>query len=516
MHRLVILLAVFAIIGGGTLAAPAAMAAPKGRGNSDAARTKDARVIPDRFIVVLRDDLVSASAADTADDLTGDLDLEVTAVYDTALTGFAAKVPPGKLAALRNDPRVAFVEPDRLLYATVDESVPVVNELVTGVDRIGADRVTEGQLPTQAGRAVAVLDTGIARHPDLNVKGGYNCTSRDRTAWGDVNGHGTHVAGTIGARNNGEGVVGVAPNTPLWAVKVLRDDGSGPWSSVICGLDWVAKNAATKRIKVVNMSLGGGGAARENATRCKSSPLHAAVCRVANKGVKIVVAAGNDAANTANYVPAKYAQVTSVSALSDTDGCRGRRGAPWTSPTSGNVYEDDRLALFSNWGGPVDVAAPGVNINSTVPAGHAQYDPDGDGYGTMSGTSMAAPHVAGAFALGWNGKTREVGPIPGDDFDTRDEGIVRLSPNTACDVVVAGGARTAAREAEAAVSGNQDDDARKADRKRADRPGVQSDDTRQTERKQANNRRNRDNQAERQAERRANRQAERQARDTRD
>src|SRR5262249_17106982 len=147
------------------------------------------------------------------------------------------------------DPRVAFVSDDRLVEALA-QSVP------TGVDRIDAEPSLHPSLPAW-NLAVAVIDTGSGPHPDLNVAGGTNCLGG--RSFSDGNGHGTHVAGTIGAINNTVGVVGVAPGVPIYSVRVLNNQGSGTWSSVICGVDWVTAHASQLKIKVANMSLGGAG-----------------------------------------------------------------------------------------------------------------------------------------------------------------------------------------------------------------------------------------------------------------
>ncbi len=182
-------------------------------------------------------------------------------------------------------------------------------------------------------------------------------------------------------------VVGVAPSAKLWSIRVLDKNGSGTWSSVICGLDVVAANGPANggSITVANMSLGGGGVSDNNCGNTNNDALHKAVCRVRDSGVTIVVAAGNSGVDASGFVPAAYDDaVITVSALADSDGKPGGLGA-------GTSYgADDTFATFSNWGTPVDIGAPGVSINSTWLGG---------GYKSISGTSMASPHVAGAAAL---------------------------------------------------------------------------------------------------------------------
>src|SRR5262249_3218141 len=137
----------------------------------------------------------------------------------------------------------------------------------------------------------------------------------------DGNGHGTHVSGTVGARDNGLGVVGVAPGTPLYAVRVLNNAGSGTWSSVICGVNWVTQNAGT--IKVANMSLGGSGSDDGNCGNSNNDALHKAICGSVAAGVTYVVAAGNDGVDFSGFVPAAYNEVLTVTAMADFNGAHG-------------------------------------------------------------------------------------------------------------------------------------------------------------------------------------------------
>ena len=237
------------------------------------------------------------------------------------------------------------------------------------------------------GIGVAVIDTGVdLTHPDLkaNIVANKSCIRGKKNA-NDDNGHGTHVAGTIAALDNGIGAVGVAPQAQLIAVKVLDSAGSGTWSSIICGIDWVTSNALKYNIRVANMSLGGGGTSDNNCGNSNNDALHRAICKSTAAGVTYVVAAGNDGADAKTFVPAAYDDtVITVSALADSDGQIGGIG----SVTSYGA--DDTFASFSNYGSVVDIAAPGMAIYSTWKNG---------AYNTISGTSMASPHVAGATAI---------------------------------------------------------------------------------------------------------------------
>ncbi len=371
----------------------------------------------DRYIVVLRDDLVGA--ADVADEFSAaDARIRVSQVYGSAFNGFAAEIPADELMDLATDPRVVSTEPDRLIY-------PQAQTLTDGADRIDANRNRIAKIDGKDGAGervdadIAILDMGIGPHSDLNVVGGHDCTGRGFLT--DNGGHGTHVAGIAGALDNTKGIVGVAPGVRLWSVRVL-DAAAGSWSWVICGLDWVTAHADT--IDVANMSLGEPYGPDPN---CSSTALHRAVCNTVDAGVTVVVAAGNywpNGVNARNGVPAQYKEVITVSAIADSDGKPGGLG-PATSDGL-----DDHRANFSAWGEVVDLAGPGVDTYSTAPGG---------GYSVMSGTSFATPHVAGAAAL-YIAKHGRVGPaavragllaerekvhIPGDP-DGIDEGIVNV------------------------------------------------------------------------------------------
>jgi subtilisin family serine protease len=257
--------------------------------------------------------------------------------------------------------RIKYIEPDVEVHALgkVTSSGKLTSSLASqttpwGISTIAANSAWE--ITTGSGVKVAVIDTGIDNtHPDLkaNVKGGKTYV-RGTRSYMDDNGHGTHVSGTIGAINNGIGVVGVAPNVSLYGVKVLDRTGSGTASNVINGINWAANNG----MQVITMSLG---------TSSDLQSIHDAVNNARSKGIVIVAAAGNDNGGPISY-PAAYDGVIAVTA----------------TDISNN------LAGFSNIGPQADFAAPGVNVYSTYKGG---------AYATMSGTSMATPHVTGVVAL---------------------------------------------------------------------------------------------------------------------
>jgi hypothetical protein len=316
-------------------------------------------------------------------------------LYGTVLRGFSSHLTPGQVIRLRADPDVVAVIPDERLEAA---DVLAGQITPTGVSRVytaSSPAVRINGVDDAVNADVAIFDTGIdPTHPDLRVAGGYNCTSSNRSDWGDRMWHGTHVAGTVGAKDNGIGAVGVAPGVRLWAVRVLDASGDGYLSWWLCGLDWIAaardpENAARPLIEVVNMSLTAWGRDDANCGRTNDDLFHQAVCRVTGLGITVVAAAANDSGSAAARRPAAYNEVITVSALADTDGRAGGLGG-------GRCYDwgtydvDDTFADFSNYGSDVDLIAPGKCIWSTSRNGS---------YGTSSGTSMAAPHVAGAAAL---------------------------------------------------------------------------------------------------------------------
>jgi subtilisin family serine protease len=329
------------------------------------------------YIVVLKAGTDSSSAANEHARTRG---AAVGHVYSHAIRGYSAKMTPGAAASVAQDPRVLWVQSDGEAHISAQT-------LPTGINRADAEISPTAHINGVDERVnvdVAVIDTGIdLDHPDLNVytAGAVNCSS-GRSA-DDGNGHGTHVAGTIGALDNGNGVVGMAPGARVWPVRVLNNNGSGAWSDIICGIDYVTAHA--NQIEVANMSLGGVGTDDGNCGNTNNDAIHRAICASVAAGVTYAVAAGNETDNAANHVPAAYDEVITVSALADFNGVPGGGAAPTCLSDV-----DDTLADFSNYGSDVDLIAPGVCILSTWKGG---------GYNTISGTSMATPHVAGAAAL---------------------------------------------------------------------------------------------------------------------
>ncbi|MEV4754859.1 S8 family peptidase [Micromonospora sp. NPDC049559] len=359
--RRAILAALFAGTTVATATAAPAQAAPPQESNS--------------YIVMLRP---GADASRLAADQGHSYGAAVEHVYQHALRGYSARMSASAAARLARDPAVQLVQPDGVAVATAQT-------LPTGINRADAELSPTARIDAADQRVdvdVAVIDTGIdLTHPDLNVytAGAMNCSTGNSA--NDGNGHGTHVAGTIGALDNGIGAVGVAPGARVWPVRVLNNSGSGSFSAIICGIDYVTAHA--NEIEVANMSLGGSGG--DSACGSNRDAMHEAICASVAAGVTYVVAAGNEATDAANSVPAAYDEVVTVSALADFNGLPGG-GAAATC----RADVDDTFADFSNYGADVDLIAPGVCIYSTWKGG---------AYNTISGTSMASPHVAGGAAL---------------------------------------------------------------------------------------------------------------------
>jgi subtilisin family serine protease len=301
------------------------------------------------------------------------------------MPGFIASMSETEAKQVAADARVTFVEPDLPLSAA-GATVASAPTQATNLHRIGADRNWRWRLASwtsaHAGRfvdaTVAVFDTGAdLTNPDLNIAPGANCLSGTCVDGenDDDNGHGTHVAGTIAAK--GAAVVGVAPGARILPVKVLNTLGVGSVSRVVAGLEWVAANPT--HVDAVNMSLDGAGT---------SQALDRAISSVIDRGVVVVTAAGNGATDVSTVTPANNPDVISVSAMADYDGAPGGTG---TAPAGCVAHgPDDHSATFSNFGGVIGMAAPGVCIVSLRRGG---------GVISMSGTSMAAPHVTAAVAL---------------------------------------------------------------------------------------------------------------------
>nr|XP_054765966.1 aqualysin-1-like isoform X1 [Lytechinus pictus] len=270
--------------------------------------------------------------------------------YNRVLTGFAISLSKEALAVVRAHPSVKYVEEDGLAHTTE----------IWGLDRINQRDLPLDDSYTPVGNGsgvnVYVLDTGIrTTHEDFEGRAEFVYDAMNYAIGndGDCQGHGTHCAGTIAGKR-----YGVAKAAKVYAVRVLGCYGSGSWSAVIDGMDWVAVNGI--RPAVASMSLGGGGLRSVDESL---GNLHRA-------GVTVVVAAGN----------------------SDYDACRASPARAPEAITVGAIQDDDARVYFSNWGACVDIFAPGHRILS------ADYRSD-DGYRSLSGTSMACPHVAGVVAV---------------------------------------------------------------------------------------------------------------------
>ncbi len=335
---------------------------------------KNGDIIPGKFIVVFKPDTYKAAinmpyeesqiqAQKNAAAFLSDFGIpakQIEQVYGAAISGFAAELSELQVNALYKDKRVAYIEPDRWVVLNYKiETASEANKGQTvpwGITRVGG-------YVNYTGTAKAwVIDTGIdLDHPDLNVNTALSKTFVPRTkSADDDNGHGSHVAGTIAAKNNDIGVVGVAAGAPVVAVKVLDRRGSGAYSVIISGVNYVASAGVAG--DAANMSLGGP----------VYQALDDAVLAASNKGIKFCLAAGNESTDANLSSPARVngTYIYTISAMDNLD----------------------KFASFSNYGNPpIDYCAPGVSIYSTYKGGT---------YATLSGTSMASPHACGVVLLG--------------------------------------------------------------------------------------------------------------------
>jgi aqualysin 1 len=318
------------------------------------------RKIPNRYIVILEDWAVGGARgeASQADAVASELSIvyggKVDRVFKHAINGFTTEMSEKQARELSRDARVKFIEEDGEVSASTTQT-----GATWGLDRIDQrDRPMDGNYnytPTGSGVNAYIIDTGIRRtHADFGGRAfvGYDAIGDGQNS-NDCNGHGTHVAGTVGGTT-----YGVAKNVRLYAVRVLNCSGSGSNSGVIAGVDWVTANHV--KPAVANMSLGGG----------VSTALDSAVTNSINAGVTYALAAGNSNADACNSSPARTAAAITV----------------------GSTTNTDARSSFSNYGTCLDIFAPGSSITS------AWYTSD-SATNTISGTSMASPHVAGVAAL---------------------------------------------------------------------------------------------------------------------
>ncbi|MDZ4205334.1 MAG: S8 family serine peptidase [Bacteroidales bacterium] len=336
---------------------------------------KSGDIIPGNYVVVYNETPTMLRS------ITGDYESRVTAMkaqsmnifrdagiaadaikiaYSGTIYGVAAKLTAQEVRALQNDRRIAYVEPDIIIslpeLRQESFATPEAQTTPWGITRVGGFANYTGT------KRAWIIDTGIqSNHPDLNVDVANSKTFVPRSKnFEDENGHGTHVAGTVAAKNNDIGVVGVAAGAPVVAVRVLDRKGSGAYSTIIAGVDYVGTKGVAG--DVANMSLGGPA----------YTALDDAVKAAANKGIRFTLAAGNESQNANNVSPAR-AYGTNIYTIS--------------AMATGNLW-----ASFSNFANPpIDYCAPGVSVLSCWIKST---------YKSISGTSMAAPHAAGVLLLG--------------------------------------------------------------------------------------------------------------------
>lgn len=313
-----------------------------------------AEAISDRYIVVFQKGTSAAAARSARDEARGKGG-QVHHVYENALQGFAATLPARALDGVRRNPHVAYVSVDAVVTLATTQS-----PATWGLDRIDQRNrplSSSYDYTTGASNVTAyVIDTGIrTSHSDFGGRAVHGYDSVDGGSADDCHGHGTHVAGTVGSTT-----YGVAKSVRVVAVRVLNCSGSGSTSGVVAGVDWVTGNHQAGQPAVANMSLGGG----------VDSVIDTAVANSIADGVTYVVAAGNENTNACNRSPARVQAAITVGATTSSDG----------------------RASYSNYGTCLDLFAPGSSITSG-------WHTSDSATNTLSGTSMAAPHAAGAAAL---------------------------------------------------------------------------------------------------------------------
>ncbi|XVV06248.1 S8 family peptidase [Actinosynnema sp. CA-248983] len=330
-------------------AASSLLASPAQAAEGEILAADAAEKVHGSFIVKLKD-----GSAATAEKLAGQYGGKVDRVFRNALNGFTVSLPESAAKRLAANPAVDYVEQDQVLRLQATQTNP---------PSWGLDRIDQRDLPlnssysytsTGSGVNVYVIDTGVRiSHSTFGgrARNGYDAVDNDNVAQ-DGNGHGTHVAGTIAGSQ-----YGVAKGATVYGVRVLNNSGSGTTAGVVAGIDWVTANHV--KPAVANMSLGGGA----------STTLDNAVRRSISAGVTYAIAAGNSNANASNYSPARVGEAITVGATTNTDA----------------------RASYSNYGSILDIFAPGSSITSAWHTGDTATN-------TISGTSMATPHVAGAAA----------------------------------------------------------------------------------------------------------------------
>ncbi|MET1153691.1 S8 family serine peptidase [Arthrobacter sp.] len=354
------------------------------------------------YTVVLND---SVTNVDTTAKAQGkEYGFTLSSTYEHALKGYSGTMTASEAAQLDADPAVDFVAPERAFTLAEDgaddtEPPAVTGFLPTWWLRVGGTPQEAAANGQEIAVNTAVIDSGIdSTHPDLNVRGGVDCSAGTAVSVipVDRNGHGTMVAGVLAAKNNTFGVIGTAYGAPLWSVRVMTDAGTISEAALLCAADWVVSTRTDQDgqndIQVANISIGGPGQDRGN---CGNGvdPLHKMICQGVEEGVTWTAAAGNAAADLANTIPATYDEVLTATAMADYDGRPGGKATPICS--GGSVPSpDDQFANFSNFAVQATdqqhtVAAPGVCITSTFPGGL---------YNTAHGTSFSSPAAAGAVA----------------------------------------------------------------------------------------------------------------------
>ena len=333
---------------------------------------------------------VSFTDAAATDATVEALALDPLRTYDSVISGFTAELTAEQATTLAAAPEVLGIQAEQPVIALAETKPPAVGA-------VEADKppVSAGSSRPWPGPNVAVLDSGVSLHTDLNRAGAINCLSTGTEADGD--GHGTGVSGVLGAIDNETGILGIAPGVPIYSARVLDDDLLGTVQTLMCGLEWVSQNADRYDLAVVNMSISYPGTDDGNCGYTNGDTIHQAICSLTRDGVSVVAGAGNSGKDLAGTSPANYDEVLAVTNMADYDGKPGSLAAtPCADTTKDDTYVAKSNFAVSAADQAHTVAAPGACPYTTKKGNRYGYVASGTSMATAAATGV----VLGCYAYG--------------------------------------------------------------------------------------------------------------------